>query len=148
MKTRFKAYMELTLAMFIAGSSVVASKLLVQTLPVFLSSECSLIIASIILSLLTFKNKEHIPKINVKILVVLFLQAITGVFLFRVFLFFGLKFTSAIESGLITSASPAMIGLLSLCSTFSLILPSDPTVASNALVFRLCSRWLGDTGFF
>lgn len=112
MKLKFKAYTELTLAMFIAGSSVVASKLLVQTLPVFLASECSLIIASVILVLLTFKNKEQLPKINIKILAVLFLQSLTGVFLFRVFLFFGLKYTSAIESGLITSASPAMVGLL------------------------------------
>ena len=112
MKIKCKAYTELTLAMFIAGSSVVASKLLVQTLPVFLASECSLIIASVILSLLTFINKKQIPKINIKILTVLFLQSLTGVFLFRVFLFFGLKYTSAIESGLITSASPAMVGLL------------------------------------
>lgn len=112
MNIKFKAYTELTLAMFIAGSSVVASKLLVQTLPVFLASECSLIIASVILVLITYKNKKQIPKINMKIFAVLFLQSLTGVFLFRVFLFFGLKYTSAIESGLITSASPAMVGLL------------------------------------
>ncbi|MGK0468981.1 MAG: hypothetical protein ACJAX4_004331 [Clostridium sp.] len=28
------------------------------------------------------------------------------------------------------------------------MLPSDPTVASNALALRLSSRWLGDVGFF
>ncbi|MGH4052556.1 MAG: hypothetical protein ACREVX_14705, partial [Clostridium sp.] len=34
------------------------------------------------------------------------------------------------------------------CSTFPLLLPSDPTVASSALALRLSSRWLGDVGFF
>lgn len=112
MQTNFKAYAELTFAMIIAGSSVVASKLLVQTLPVFLASECSLIVALTILIPLTYITKKSIPKIDNKTRIVLFLQSITGIFLFRVFLFFGLKFTSAIESSLITSTSPAMVGLL------------------------------------
>lgn len=112
MNYKLKAYMELALSMFIAGSSVVVSKLLVQTLPVFLASECSLLIALVILLPLNYINKNSIPKVNMNTLCILFLQAITGVFLFRVFLFWGLKFTSAGESGLITSTSPAMVGLL------------------------------------
>lgn len=113
MKTKLRAYLELTLAMFIAGSSVVISKLLIQTLPVFLASECSLIIALIMLIPLTYISEKKIPKIDRKAILILFFQSITGVFLFRILLFFGLKSTSAIESGLITSASPAMIAILS-----------------------------------
>ena len=112
MQTKSTAYIELFLAMFIAGSSVVVSKLLVQTLPVFLASEVSLLIALTILLPLTIKNKRDIPKMNTKTIMVLFLQSVTGIFLFRVLLFYGLKYTSAVESGLITSASPAMVGLL------------------------------------
>lgn len=112
METKLKAYIELTLAMFIAGSSVVVSKLLVEALPVFLASECSLIIALTILIPLTYVSEGKIPKIDKKTICILFFQSITGVFLFRVLLFFGLKYTSAIESGLITSASPAMVGIL------------------------------------
>jgi Permeases of the drug/metabolite transporter (DMT) superfamily len=112
LQTKFKAYTELTFAMIIAGSSVVVSKLLVQTLPVFLASECSLIVALTILVPLTCMTKKDIPKIGIKTISVLFLQSATGIFIFRVFLFFGLKFTSAIESSLITSTSPAMVGLL------------------------------------
>lgn len=112
METKLKAYIELTLAMFIAGSSVVVSKLLVQTMPVFLASECSLIIALIILIPLTYVSDGNIPRIDKKTICILFFQSITGVFLFRVLLFWGLKSTSAIESGLITSASPAMVAVL------------------------------------
>lgn len=112
MRIKLKAYFELTFAMFIAGSSVVVSKLLVQSLPVFLASECSLLIALIILIPLNFIIRKNIHKIDIKTMGILFLQSITGVFLFRVLLFFGLKLTSAVESGLITSASPAMVGIL------------------------------------
>lgn len=112
MKIKLKAYLELTLAMFIAGSSVVVSKLLVQTMPVFLASECSLIIALTILIPLTYIIEKKIPKIDRKTICILFFQSITGIFLFRVLLFFGLESTSAIESGLITSASPAMVAVL------------------------------------
>ncbi|MFW2487203.1 DMT family transporter [Clostridium chromiireducens] len=112
MKNKFSAYLELTLAMFIAGSSVVVSKLLVQTLPIFLASELSLITALIVLIPLTFRIKKELPKIDKRTMLMLFFQSTTGVFLFRILLFFGLKFTSASESGLITSTSPAIIGIL------------------------------------
>lgn len=112
MKFKLKAYLELTLAMIIAGSSVVVSKLLVEAFPVFLASECSLIIALIILIPLTYVSEGNFPKIDKKTICILFFQSITGVFLFRVLLFFGLKSTSAIESGLITSASPSMVAVL------------------------------------
>ncbi|EKQ51262.1 MULTISPECIES: DMT family transporter [unclassified Clostridium] len=112
MKDKLSAYLELTLAMIIAGSSVVASKLLVKTLPVFLASELSLMIALIILVPLTYKIKKEIPKINKRTMLILFLQSITGICLFRALLFFGLKFTSAVESGLVTSTTPAIIGIL------------------------------------
>lgn len=112
MKFKLKAYLELTLAMIIAGSSVVVSKLLVEAFPVFLASECSLIIALIILIPLTYVSEGKFPKIDKKTIYILLFQSITGVFLFRILLFFGLKSTSAIESGLITSASPAMVAVL------------------------------------
>jgi len=112
MKNKSTAYLELTLAMFIAGSSVVVSKLLVQTLPIFLASELSLITALTVLIPLTYKIKKELPKIDKRTIFILFFQSITGVFLFRILLFLGLKFTSASESGLITSTSPAIIGIL------------------------------------
>lgn len=112
MQFKSKAYIELSLAMFIAGSSVVASKLLVQTLPVFLASEIALLIALVILIPIAYKEKNAIPKVDNKTFFILFLQSLTGVFLFRVFLFYGLKYTSAVESGLITSTSPAVIGIM------------------------------------
>jgi drug/metabolite transporter (DMT)-like permease len=108
-----KAYLELSAAMAIAGSSVVVGKLLVDSFPVFLANALSLAISSVILLSLLFVQEKGIPAIGRQEGLVLLYQALTGVFLFRVLLFFGLKFTTALESGIITSTTPAIIGLIS-----------------------------------
>lgn len=112
MDKKVKAYLCLSVSMILAGSSVVAGKSLVQEFPVFLASGLSLLIALVVLvpvSLIRYGLK--IP-VSLKTASILFLQAFTGTFLFRVFLFFGLKHTSAAAGGLITSSAPAIVGLL------------------------------------
>jgi len=106
-------YMELSSATVIAGSSVVAGKLMVNKLPLFLTQGICLMAALMVLIPLTLKKEKGIPRINTKDLPVIFLQALTGMFLFRVFMLYGLKHTSAIESGIITSSTPAVLALFS-----------------------------------
>jgi len=107
------AYTKIALAMAIVGSSVVFGKLIISSFPVFLASELRFIIASIILIPLLLRQEKQFPYIRYKDLFILFLQALTGVFLFNVFMLYGLKFTTAIEAGIITSTLPAAIGLVS-----------------------------------
>ena len=107
------AYTKIALAMAIVGSSVVFGKLIISSFPVFLASELRFIIASIILIPLLLRQEKQFPYIRYKDLFILFLQALTGVFLFNVFMLYGLKFTTAIEAGIITSTLPAVIGLVS-----------------------------------
>lgn len=112
MKKRIGAYLSLAGSMILAGSSVVTGKSLTQSFPVFLGSGCSLLIALAVLiplSLYLYGFNVHLKR---KTTMILFLQAFTGTFLFRVFLFFGLKHTSASTGGLITSSAPAIVGLL------------------------------------
>jgi drug/metabolite transporter (DMT)-like permease len=106
------SYLKISLAMMIVGSSVVVGKLIISSFPVFLASELRFIVASIILiPLLLLKEKK--VKLHSKDLFLLFLQALTGVFLFNVFMLYGLKYTTAIEAGIITSTLPAIVGILS-----------------------------------
>lgn len=84
MHKNLSAYLQMTLAMAIVGSSVVAGKLIVASFPV--------------------SKREW---------AILFLQALTGVFLFNIFLLYGVKFTGSVESGIITSTTPAMVGIIS-----------------------------------
>jgi drug/metabolite transporter (DMT)-like permease len=112
MDKKTRSYLALSGSMFLAGSSVIAGKLLVQKLPVFLSSGLSLFVALLVLIPITLALNGFKIKLSPQTLFVLFLQGFTGTFLFRVFLLLGLKKTSAAAGGLITSCAPAIVGLL------------------------------------
>ena len=105
------AWICLALAMSIAGSAVVAGKLLVGSLPVFLAAELGLGAGLLIMLPLLWLRKEK-GVLDRRTHVTLALQALCGIALYRVFTFEGLRFTSAASAGLMSSAAPAVIGLL------------------------------------
>lgn len=112
MGSRLVPYMQLTLAMAIVGSSVVAGKMMTASLPVMLSSFLRFAIASPVLIALLWMHEGR-PQLPGRVeIATLFLQALTGVFLFSVFLLYGVRYTSAIEAGLITGSLPAVTALL------------------------------------
>ncbi|NMC12704.1 MAG: DMT family transporter [Chloroflexi bacterium] len=113
MKRNIQAYLELSLAMALAGSSVVAGKLLISAFPVFLGGCLRFVAASLILVPWLLSSEKGFPRVNLKIWFYLFLQSLSGVFLFTVFMLVGLKYTTAIESGIITSTTPAVLGIIS-----------------------------------
>lgn len=114
MKYSVRPYIELALGMILAGSSVVVGKLILSSFPVFLASGLRFAVSSIVLiPLLLLKEKGSLLKISRKDWFVLALQSFFGVFLFSIFLLYGLKQTSGVESGIILSTIPAIIGLIS-----------------------------------
>ncbi len=116
MKHKFGAYIWLAAGMALAGSSVVVGKVVIGVFPVFLSQTITLLISLVAIFPLAWLIEGNVFKMKFqkKDFLFLFLQALTGMFLFRVFLLYGLKFTSATESGIITSSGPAVLSLLSL----------------------------------
>lgn len=108
----FAAYFKISLAMAIVGSSVVVGKLIIATFPVFLASELRLLVALIFLIPLMIKQEKGIPSISKKDLGSLFLQSFTGILGFNILILNGLKSTSAVESGIITSVTPAVVGVI------------------------------------
>ncbi|GAK52459.1 BH0390 protein [Candidatus Moduliflexus flocculans] len=110
-----RAYLDLSAAMAIVGSSVVVGKMITAHFPVFLAGTLRFTVASVILlPLLSVREQSARRGILRKDWKILFLQAFCGVFLFTIFLLFGLRLTSAAEAGIITSASPAVLGLISI----------------------------------
>jgi Permeases of the drug/metabolite transporter (DMT) superfamily len=107
-----KAYIDLTLAMFISGSAVVVNKMMVTSIPAFLATELGILIGMLILIPYTFGIKKELVVLDWKTHFVLFAQAVCGIFLYRICTFTGLMFTSAATSGLITSASPIIVVFL------------------------------------
>jgi drug/metabolite transporter (DMT)-like permease len=98
--------------MAIVGSSVVVGKLMVATLPVFLIGGLRFALASLILLPLVLTNERGWPTLSARDAKVLLLQAFTGIFLFNTLLLFGLTLTSAAESGIVTSTTPAVTAVL------------------------------------
>jgi drug/metabolite transporter (DMT)-like permease len=98
--------------MVIVGSSVVVGKIIIVDFPVFLASGLRFAIASLILVPLLLRQSRGIPSLSIKDWMILFLQALTGVFLFNIFLLYGLKFTTAMAGGIITSTTPAIVGII------------------------------------
>ena len=99
----------LSAAMVIVGSSMVFGKIITQTFPVFLASGLRFAIASaLMLPLLKIRGKRVVIP-TWKELAGLAFMAFCGQFVFTVLVLLGLRYTSAIEAGIITSTSPAMM---------------------------------------
>jgi drug/metabolite transporter (DMT)-like permease len=107
-------YFKLSVAMVIIGSFVVINKFISTSFPVFLASGLRLMIGAIILNILVLIKEKALPRLSKRDFIIIFLQSFIGVFLFSFFMLFGLKYTTAIESGIITSTTPAVIGVISL----------------------------------
>ena len=103
---------EVVAAMTLAGSSVVVGKILSTRMPVFLAAEASLIAALIAILPLQIARRAELARLGRRELGSMFLQALCGIVLFRLLTLTGLRFTSAAQAGLVTSASPAVMAIL------------------------------------
>jgi len=95
--------------MMIVGSSVVFGKVITHSFPVFLASGLRFAIASVMMLPILLKYEENVFKISRKDCLNLIFMAFCGQFVFTVLVLLGLRYTSAIEAGIITSTSPAMM---------------------------------------
>jgi drug/metabolite transporter (DMT)-like permease len=103
----------LFMAFALAGTSVVSARLVSSSLGPFQITAGSLLFALALL--LPLSAKKLIPELKAmsgRRALSLALQALTGIFLFRLFLLCGLPLTSAGEAGILTGATPAMTALL------------------------------------
>ncbi len=100
-------------AFILAGTSVVAAGFVTAYLPPFTTTFFSLVFASLTAVLFCGKRMYHTAgRLSKELWTVIFLQALFGSFLFRIFLTFGLNYIGAAEAGIITGATPAITALL------------------------------------
>jgi len=107
------AYFQLAMSMSIVGANVSIGKIIVSELPIFLFSEIRFLIALLFLIPMLFCDNKGVVFVKKNNLLYLFLQAFFGVFLFSIFMLYGVKFTTGTSAGIITSTVPAAIALLS-----------------------------------
>lgn len=119
--------------MTIAGSAVVAAKLMVSAVPVFWAAELGIGVGLFLLLPLALREPNR-PKLDSRTHRLLLLQAICGIVLYRVFIFWGLQYTTAATGGLISSTAPACIAV-NLAPFFNNSSHAADAFKGNCLVF-------------
>ncbi len=112
MSGSFTARLYLALAMIIVGSSVAAGKIMAAEMPIFLASALRFALALLLLIPILRLKEGGLPRLSARSWGILALQSLFGSFLFTVFLLYGLRLTTSSAAGIITSATPACIGLI------------------------------------
>ena len=111
-KKRWISYIQMSGAILLAGSSVVAGKMLSARLPVFLSQGMSILLAVPIM-LLYRRYKRPKDQWTRKNWILIGSQALFGMVGFRICLLYGMRHISAAAGGVILGSTPAMLALLS-----------------------------------
>lgn len=113
MKNNLKGNIYLFFGYMLAGTSVITGYLLIDKLSNFLITAISLGIVLLCLApFYALKTLHAIKLLKWRDWIMLLLQALFGIFLFRTFLLFGLKFTSTVEAGILTGTTPAITSVL------------------------------------
>jgi len=106
------SYLQLALSMCLVGINIAVGKVISQEIPVFLFANIRFIIGAAFLIPVVFFYRKKIIRIDMKGWLCIFLQSLFGVFLFSIFMLYGVRHTSAVSAGIITSTTPACIALI------------------------------------
>ncbi|WP_419420797.1 DMT family transporter [Legionella sp. D16C41] len=116
----FIAIVFLTLAQTMVGVNIITSKLLLATIPVWVLLEIRFLLATFVLFPLHWTTparnislKAHLMKLNRRDWYFILGQALSAGVLFNCLMLTGLNYTDANVAGIITSALPAMIAIMS-----------------------------------
>ena len=99
-------------AMVIVGSSVVAGKMMVAEVPLYLASLLRFALAAALLLPLIRLREGGLPLLAPHTWLVLLGQSLLGSFLFTVLVLYGVQRTTAGAAGIITSTTPACVALI------------------------------------
>ncbi len=102
-------------AFTLAGTSVVAARYVTGKLGIFTITSISLVFTLLFL-VLRYRRRIFpiVFRLSVREYMYLALQAICGIFLFRMFLLAGLRGTSSGEAGILTSVTPSITAVLAI----------------------------------
>ena len=102
-------------AFFLAGTSVISARFVTGKLGTFTITAVSLFFVLVFLVPLSGKQLVgYLRLMSVRNFLFLSLQALCGIFLFRMFLLWGLHYTGSGEAGILTGATPAITALLAM----------------------------------
>ena len=109
---RWPAYASLALSMSLVGSYVALSKPLVLVFPVFLLAWIRFGVGGLAMWR-WLRKPAHEPPLTSRTRHLLFLESFLGNFLFSVCMLYGVSLTTAVAAGVVMSAIPAVVAILS-----------------------------------
>lgn len=146
MRTSYIPYFHLAMAMLIVGSSVVAGKMMIMELPVFLASGLRFALAVACLTPIMYFREGGFPRLRRRSVLILLAQAMLGSVLFTVFLLYGLKWTTPSSAGVLTSTTPAWMALLAWAVFRESLTPRMAVGVGLALLGVLAINIMGGDG--
>lgn len=113
MNKQTKGMLFLTGAFSLAGTSVISARFVTGKLDTFTITAVSLFFSLICLAPINGREIfKAIKNASLRDWTLIFFQALFGIFMFRMFLLFGLSRTSSVEAGILTGATPAVTAIL------------------------------------
>lgn len=103
--------LNLALSMILVGLSVPASKVIVAHVPPLVTAELRFAMVAVLLAPFVLRGGRRALPASARDWTSLTLLALFGMVLFNLFLLYGLRATSAVAAGIITSTIPAMTAL-------------------------------------
>lgn len=97
--------------MALYGSTLPVSKIVTENFPVFSASALRIIIAVLFLFPFVIRYKNEFKKIKKQDYLNIFLIAFSGVFLFSIFMLYGMKYASGVAGSIVMSTTPAVTAL-------------------------------------
>ncbi len=151
------SYFYLSGAMFIVGSSVVVGKIITSDFPLFLASGLRFLVAALLL-LPMGVYKRTLFSISRHDWYIISTMAFCGQILFTILLLLGLRYTSGINAGTLTSTTPFFMALIafaflgerfSALQIFGLLLAFGSIILLSIETFRMILQggnisWLGN----
>ena len=111
--SQLMAYLALAVSMAFVGTSMTANKFIVGEVPVMIAGFVRFLAATVFMCSLTLLIDGKLPKLDRRTQVILAAQTFFGSFLFTVLTLYGVDMTTAMVSGIILAATPAVVAVMS-----------------------------------
>lgn len=111
--TQLASFTALALSMAMVGTSMTANKFIVGDVPVMVAGLVRFLAATVFIVALTLLIDGKLPRLDMRTKLILAAQTFFGSFLFTVLTLYGVDMTTAMVSGIILAATPAVVAILS-----------------------------------
>jgi drug/metabolite transporter (DMT)-like permease len=98
--------------MLLSASHVVLAKIVMRSFPIYFASGATMGLTALIYVLIMCFKGWKLPRLTAREILLVVAQAFGGLFLYRILILVGVRYSGAIEAGIVLSTTPVVVGLL------------------------------------